>query len=338
MQKNATIQDLIPDDKNFNQGSEEGSRLMKNSLGKFGAARSILIDKNNRIIAGNKTIEAAEAVGLDDVLIVESDGKKIIAVKRTDVDLDSPEGRELALADNATAKANIILDVELIEAELGELVCMEWGLGETVVDEKKAKDKTPKWVPDCLFPSNNEYDIPTLLHPKKNLYVELPFKPWGADARTKTGIGTYHFYVDDYRFEAIWDDPSKIIQSGCKAIVEPNLSLYETTPTSYGIFLIYKKRWIARFLQDYNIDVFVDLNVTEKFMPYNILGVPDGYNAFFTRGYDNRLKALQMEFDIAREISGLDQPNFIVYGGSKKVKDFCNKNNLIFINNTTLDL
>lgn len=224
----------------------------------------------------------------------------------------------------------------------------DWGLFIPQIEEEEAEDikaseeeddlDKVEWVPDCLFASDNSYDIPTLKMSKENTYLQLPLKPYGADARTKTGVGTYHFYVDDYRFNAIWNDPTKIINSGCGAIVEPNCSLYETTPIGYGIFLIYKKRWIARFLQDFNIDVFVDLNVTEKFHEYNILGIPKGYNAFFTRGYDNRMKALEKELQIAKDISGLENPNLCVYGGSKKVKDFCNKNNLTFVQNTSLDI
>lgn len=135
MPKKTKLSDLIPDDKNFNRGNEYGNSLIEKSFRKFGAGRSILIDKNNRIIAGNKSVENAAAVGLEDVQIVESDGKRIIAVKRTDIDLDSPEGREMALADNATAKANIVFDAELVEAELGEAVCEEWGVEIGVSDE-----------------------------------------------------------------------------------------------------------------------------------------------------------------------------------------------------------
>jgi hypothetical protein len=42
---------------------------------------------------------------MEDCIIVESDGTKPIYVKRTDIDLDSKQGREMALADNATGKA-----------------------------------------------------------------------------------------------------------------------------------------------------------------------------------------------------------------------------------------
>lgn len=135
------LSELIPDDKNFNKGTEAGGAMIKTSLSKFGAGRSILIDKNNRIIAGNKSVENAAAIGMEDVQIVESDGKRIIAVKRTDIDLDSPEGREMALADNASAKANIIFDAELIEAELGEAVCEEWGINTGKLDQEISDEK-----------------------------------------------------------------------------------------------------------------------------------------------------------------------------------------------------
>lgn len=136
------ISELIPDDKNFNKGSEFGGSLISKSLQKFGAGRSILLDRNNRIIAGNKTVENAGAVGIENVQVVESDGKTIIAVKRTDIDLDTPEGRELALADNASAKANIVFDAELIEAEVGEAVAEEWGVSPESYSDKNREIDT----------------------------------------------------------------------------------------------------------------------------------------------------------------------------------------------------
>ena len=110
----ASIDSLIPDNKNFNKGTEFGEHLMDESLRKFGLGRSILIDKNNRIIAGNKTAEKAADIGFDNVIIVETNGNSLVAVKRTDIDLDSAKGRELALADNATSKANLSFDTDLI--------------------------------------------------------------------------------------------------------------------------------------------------------------------------------------------------------------------------------
>lgn len=120
------VKDLIPDDANFNTGTEFGNSLIDKSLSKFGAGRSILLDKNNRIIAGNKTIENAAANGFNDIVVVETTGKQIVAVKRTDIDLNTKKGREMALADNATAKANISWDAQTLTE--WEMPLQEWGI------------------------------------------------------------------------------------------------------------------------------------------------------------------------------------------------------------------
>jgi hypothetical protein len=147
--KQTKIDELIPDDKNFNKGTEYGNSLIEKSLRKFGAGRSVLIDKNNRIIAGNKTIENASAIGLDDVIVVETDGKKIVAVKRTDIDLDSKEGREMALADNQTSAVNFSIDEDLLKDVSDEL---EIDLGEWGVVNFKEWDELPEMDEDLQFP------------------------------------------------------------------------------------------------------------------------------------------------------------------------------------------
>lgn len=136
----AKLSDLIPDDKNFNKGTEFGQHLIEKSLRENGAGRSILLDKNNRIIAGNKTTENAANIDMDDVIIVETDGTKLVAVKRTDIDLDSEQGRQMALADNATSAANLEWDEDQLRAmqqEMDGFSAEEWG----VKLQKKALEK-----------------------------------------------------------------------------------------------------------------------------------------------------------------------------------------------------
>ncbi len=185
---------------------------------------------------------------------------------------------------------------------------------------------------DRLYDSDNVFDIPTLridCQPENG--VLLPVSAWGADSRQKKGIQTYHFYVDDYRFEAIWKDPMKVLLSDCSCVVEPNLSLFDTTPVAYGLQQIYKKRWISRYWQECGVKVYADLNVSLKFREYNRMGIPDGYNAFATRGYDDRIETLETELQLAREISGKETPNLVVYGGGKRIKAFCQENNILYV-------
>ncbi len=143
----ARITDLVGDNLNFNKGTQYGDHLMDESLRQFGLGRSILIDKNNRIIAGNKTTEKAGELGFEDVLVVETDGKTLVAVKRTDIDLDSKAGRELALADNATAKANLDWDEKAIaEAiETFGIAPDDWGVSvEGFADDEEAEEEPTK--------------------------------------------------------------------------------------------------------------------------------------------------------------------------------------------------
>ena len=93
------IRDIIPDDHNFNKGNEQGQQLMERSFKELGAGRSILLDRNGNIISGNKSQQAAIAAGIKRVRVIETTGDELVAVKRTDVDIDSAEGRKMAYLD-----------------------------------------------------------------------------------------------------------------------------------------------------------------------------------------------------------------------------------------------
>jgi len=65
----AKVNEFKQDTRNFNQGTPEGAVLMNKSLKEFGAGRSILVDKDDNIIAGNKTALAALNAGIEDAIV-----------------------------------------------------------------------------------------------------------------------------------------------------------------------------------------------------------------------------------------------------------------------------
>lgn len=156
----ADIAQLVPDDVNFNKGTQFGQSLIEKSLRQFGAGRSILLDKNNRIIAGNKTVENAGQIGLEKVLIVETTGEEIVAVKRTDIDLDTREGRELALADNATGAANLAWDEAALTqaSDKWDIAPDDWGVelegygGEGGQGEEDTEEQLRRLKDDFVMP------------------------------------------------------------------------------------------------------------------------------------------------------------------------------------------
>lgn len=97
----ASISDLRPDPRNARRRTDRSASLIGESLQRFGAARSIVIDEDGRILAGNGTVEGAKAAGINKVRIVEADGSELIAVRRTGLTEEQKVG--LALADNRTS-------------------------------------------------------------------------------------------------------------------------------------------------------------------------------------------------------------------------------------------
>jgi 16S rRNA G966 N2-methylase RsmD len=119
------LKDLTPDSRNANRGSERGQSMIENSLRQYGAGRSILIDKNGVIIAGNKTAENAGAIGLDDVIVVQTDGTKLVAVQRMDLDLTKDKAaKALAVVDNRSSEVSLDWSVDALK-ELGEEIDLE---------------------------------------------------------------------------------------------------------------------------------------------------------------------------------------------------------------------
>ena len=133
--REGSLSELIPDDKNMNRHTPYGMSLIEKSIRENGLGRSILVDKDNRIIGGNGVVETAAAVGMENTIVVETTGDKLVVVKRTDVSLDSKQGRSMAMADNATAAADLDWDAEAVQEVVDEwgIEPQDWGV---VLDEE----------------------------------------------------------------------------------------------------------------------------------------------------------------------------------------------------------
>ena len=187
----------------------------------------------------------------------------------------------------------------------------------------------PGEVPDARFPSDNEFDIPTLDVALQADYLDMPCLKWGVQARHKgTRMeGTYHFYTEDYKFSALWKRPERLVHSGCPTAIEPNFSINDQMPMAVVIYRVYQKRWMARYWQSMGVRMFVDLNVPTRFQEINLMGVPEGWGAFATRAYTEHkgaLKLLEEQYGIAKAVAERT-PLFVVYGGGKPVKEKCGK-------------
>ena len=124
----AKLSDLVDDDMNANLHSTRGEFAVEESMSRYGFAEAGTLDKNNKIIGGNLRKQVAErALHTDDVIILDVDGTKPVYIRRTDVDLNTKEGHELALALNRTGQLSLFFSgdvVDALEEELG--IDVDW--------------------------------------------------------------------------------------------------------------------------------------------------------------------------------------------------------------------
>jgi DNA modification methylase len=124
------ITQLVLDEKNANKGTKRGRELLDESLERYGAGRSVVLDRRDRVIAGNKTVEAARAAGMKSVAVIESDGSSLVAVQRGDLDLKrDKKARELAIADNRASEIDLDWNPEVL-ASLDVDLSQFWNEGE----------------------------------------------------------------------------------------------------------------------------------------------------------------------------------------------------------------
>ena len=99
------MEEIKFDKNNYRIHNDRNKKIINDSLKNYGAGRSILLDADGFIIAGNGTYEQAKNLGMP-IKIIKSDGKELIAVKRVDLSTKDKKRSELAVMDNAASDSS----------------------------------------------------------------------------------------------------------------------------------------------------------------------------------------------------------------------------------------
>ncbi len=109
-----------------------------------------------------------------------------------------------------------------------------------------------------LFPSDNQFDIP-LLRPNTGLKPPETLIPYRTRLRDKALLAKsgLHFWLDDYRFEAVWSRPFQTLAglTDYGAVLTPDFSLYRDQPLAVQIWQTYRTRWLGAFWQAHALPV-----------------------------------------------------------------------------------
>ena len=129
-----------------------------------------------------------------------------------------------------------------------------------------------------IFESDNKFGIPTI---KKERFVPEWLVPFKQRVRTEKSLdnGAVHFFLDDYRFEHIWNriyDTFPFIEK-YGAALSPDFSTYVNYPIAVQLWNVYRNRWMGCFWQGAGIKVIPTISWSdEQSYEFCFLGVEKG--------------------------------------------------------------
>lgn len=307
------VDQIKPYEGNAKLHPAEQVEQIKESIRQFGFNDPIAI-WNGEIVEGHGRYMAANELGIDKVPVIRLDG------------LTDEQRRAYGLIHNKLTM-NSDFDPDLLQLEIDGLEDVDMtDFGFEFVDEwlehEKNAETTQERVEKILnldkasYPGAGDYDIPII----KPVYSLPPIREWigfnyvlsDDDPKGKA----VHFFIDDYQFERIWNDPDKYVdklrQYAC--VATPDFSPYADMPLACQLFNHYRKHWVGAFLQanftgmsdkpakvsDSQLDTMKGVSLYRT--------VDDAYNRATDIGYTSR--------DIAKQVMDGDFTMYSDSGGS----------------------
>jgi len=295
---------LIPYARNARTHSDEQVAQVAASIAEFGFVNPILVGSDGVMIAGHARLAAARKLGLAEVPVIVLDH------------LTPTQRRALVIADNKLA-LNAGWDEEMLRIELEALREEDFDASLTGFnqqelekllseaedsidpDDEELDDPASRGIyalrEDAIFSSSNKWGIPDLL--PDMLSTQVPDRMWYGgpveDASKTLFIyrtakfgkdaagGVLAFYVDDWRFENLWNDAVAVVEEfkefGWGSILTPDFSVWRDDPMAVQLWNIYRSRWCGRYWQEAGIKVIPSLNWSdERSYEFAHAGIPCG--------------------------------------------------------------
>ena len=314
------ISELVEYSGNAKVHTEDQVRKIADSIRQFGMNQPIAIDEGNVIIAGHGRYMACKSLGMEEVPCIRLSH------------MTEQQKKAYILADN---KLNMEtgFDMEALEAELQTITEFDMGdfgfdldfdFGETNADPDRTRDnerlRTDRSynldkvnIDDC----SGFWDLPTL----RRCDV-VPDDLIGFNYVMNSDVSGYgvHFYVDDYQFERVWNDPDKYVPYLEKAqcVLIPDFSLYMDMPLPMKLWNVYRARAMAHYWQRCGLNVIPSLTwADDKSFRYCFEGIPQGsIVAVSTVGVKNSEDAIKVWMDgMDAAMRKVKPSTVLLYGG-----------------------
>lgn len=320
------------------RNNKKAVKYVAKSIEEFGFRSPIIVDKNHVIICGHTRYSAAKKLGLTDIPVIVAD------------DLTDEQVKAYRLADNKVSE-KATWDEGLLNLEMSEIldINMEdfgFQMPDIMEDDEPQQEKPNERERTANGYNLHDYDdgratgdwdIPTL---EKVIYTPDNLIGFNYVKSTPPTPGTgVHFFLDDYQFERIWNNPDEycpmLAEYDC--VLTPDFSLYMEMPLAMMLWNTYRSRLIGQILQDYGATVIPTVSLADKrSFAFCFDGLPQGGTiAVSTIGVKLSDEASQIWVDGMDECLKRAKPNnVIVYGGDIGYKFDCE---VAYINNAVTE-
>lgn len=270
------------------------------------------VDENNIIIEGHGRYEALKQLGVKQVPCIElnnmtEEQKKAYILVHNKLNMDT--GFDTELLNNELLDINTIdmtkfdLDIkldDLFKENERHRTNDTYNLG--IMDNENVSDF---WQMPII---KNDNFIPSKL---------IGFNYAKTNKEKNVGI---HFYLDDYQFERLWNNPEEYVDilKQYECILSPDFSLYMDMPMPMKIWNIYRSRLIGQYYQSQGIKVIPTISwAEEETFEFCFEGIPNGsIVSISTIGVKKNKEALKIwKAGVDELIRRIEPSTILIYGG-----------------------
>lgn len=314
--------------------NDKAVKYVAESIKEFGFKVPLVVESDGTIICGHTRYKACMKLGIEQVPCIIAD------------DLNEEQIRAFRLADNKVSeKAD--WDFDLLDAEINEIVDFDMG---DFGFEFEEPDSEPKLKKNERLRTDEAYNLPYVDLDRCEGFYQMPIIAndghipstligfnYALTAQDKSaGV---HFYVDDYQFERIWNDPHKYISvlQEYDCALTPDFSLYMDMPMSMKIWNVFRSRLIGQMMQDAGIAVIPTVSWAEAAtFDFCFDGIEKGsVVSISTVGVKNDPQALEIWKAGTRELIKRKKPSCILVYGGQVDFDYGNTEVIYFANAVT---
>lgn len=263
---NKELETIRPYEGNAKIHTERQINQIAESIQNFGFNDPIGIDEHGMIIEGHGRYEAAKKLGMTEVPCIVLEG------------LTDEQKKAYILIHNKLTM-NTGFDLDLLNSELEgikniDMEFFDFELPEQMVEDEENGGKG--FYGDERQRTNSAYNLAEYDEDRTAGFYQMPILE-SCDYVPEKLIGFnyvlttqevdagVHFFIDDYQFERIWNDPATYIPklAEFECVLTPDFSLYLDMPMAMKVWNVYRSRLIGQMMQDVGINVIPTLQWAE---------------------------------------------------------------------------